>query len=171
MTFLATTYEPYFIIMLNNKQISERLPFRQNAFYSCDLDPESMTLIYEYDLKILTRSLKLALYKSRNNNNKRCACIPKQHFIDFKSFQKLSNVTAIQAERHTDRCNQMHYYTTFMGGKNIWDLLDSKFWNLAGTRCGQISASVSGWNQNRIMWWLLHCSACWWYARSHVTGL
>jgi len=47
--------------MLNNKQISERLPFRQNAFYSCDLDPESMTLIYEYDLKILTRSLKLAL--------------------------------------------------------------------------------------------------------------
>ena len=31
------------------------------------------------------------------------------------------------------------------------------------------SASISGQNQNRIMWWLLHCFACWWCASSSVT--
>jgi len=33
---------------------------------------------------------------------------------------------------------------------------------------GRISAGVSGRNRNRMVWWLLHCSACWWCARSWV---
>jgi len=47
------------------------------------------------------------------------------------------------------------------------DATNSNFVNPHGTGCGWISVSVYSWNQ--IVWWLLHCSACWWGAWSCVT--
>jgi len=49
------------------------------------------------------------------------------------------------------------------------DVEGSNFWKPAGTGCGRISIVVSGRNRNRIVWWLLRCSACRWCASSWLT--